>query len=343
MIHEDWLSIYGEHLSPSKKNTKFTERSENFGNGDIYVYRCEFNKCKIQNSNGGAIFISSSEGTKFLLEKSLFFYCQTFVSGSGGAIYFGDDGNCTLIEVCGYSCCSSDTQAFSFIGCTNNANYKNYMKDSSVSYCSNTVDDAAEIIVNYFGDDLFSRVNASNNKCGYNSGCWFYPSISSNECPITCSLSYCSFVNNTAHNSRVVSLSMQYSSKNFIYCNSVNNRQNDLSYGIFYIEGNIEIKYSCILGNIAKYTFYENIKTNMIMVSNCTLDIDIESKKNEYVVIKNIVPGSYTLALFHLSTGNCEADHPFKHQTFYLVKKRPIEEILRSLTFVIISYISSKE
>ena len=348
MIHEDWLTIYGEYLLPHQKNAKFEKRPENFGKGNIYVSRCEFNECTTSNSNGGAILISSSSSTKFLLEKSSFFCCKTINSGSGGAAYFGNDGNCTFVAVCGFNCSSASAQGFSFIRCTNNVNYKNYMKDSSVSFCSNALEDAAEIIVLYFGDDSMSRVNASYNRCGYNAGCWLYPSISSNECPITCSLSLCSFFNNTAHKSRIVSLSREYSSKHFVYCNVVNNMQNDPgSYGIIYIEGNIEIKDSCILENKAPYTFCESLSSFVITVTNCTLEADVESKRNGNVEIKNIASGSYTLALSHISTGKCEAAIPLnymKRSTFYMMKKRKThEEILRLLTLVLISFMPSEE
>ena len=93
MRNEDWSSVYGSSLSPSFANQKFETKPGSLGSGNIYVLSCEFSACKSTSSNGGAIQISSSSSTKMLLEKCVFFQCQTVTSGDGGAIYFGEEGN----------------------------------------------------------------------------------------------------------------------------------------------------------------------------------------------------------------------------------------------------------
>lgn len=300
MKNEDWQSVYGSSLSPNPKNTKFNQR-QSLGNGNIYIYCCEFNDCAAGSQNGGAICVSSSSSTKLLVEKTLFFRCKTTTSGEGGAIYFGSEGNCVISQVCGNECSTPENRPFSYVDCTNGAQYKNDILDSSISLSTSSYFQA---ISNWDGKIEYNGLNSSFNTCGYNTACGVWTSRASD---VTGTISFCSFINNTATTCRI--LIIGNNANNMMKsCNVIKNEQKDKSNsGIIHSDGVLEIKDSCILENIATYELYGGSSTNTITVYNCTLDPNINSKKNNYVTIASTVSNSFILALVHLSTGNCEA------------------------------------
>ena len=221
MSHEDWLSVYGEYLSPNPRDSKFRDRQANFGTGSIYVYNCEFNKCESSDSHGGAIFVSSTETTKALFEKCSFFKCKTTSSScNGAAIYFRDKGNCTISQACGHGCYSANHYAFSYVYCTDNAKYKNFVEDSSISYSESP---GSNTMCHYYGNILMKGVNCSHNKnnknCIY---CW--PTYSSE---VTCFLTSCSIVNNTVKQYTIICFSNNIPSYKLVLCNIIKNAQED--------------------------------------------------------------------------------------------------------------------
>ena len=298
---EDWGSAYETNIS-ALSYARIYERKECDGNDIVLVYACEFCECVAIDSNGGAVCVIPIYETKMHIEKSTFLRCKT--SGRGGAIYFGKKGSCIIYETCGYGCLSGSGKDFSNIYCTNNINIKDNINDTSISYSMNPNNTIAEVMMNYYGVILFTGVNSSFNTCGYNVGCFCYPSQSTIDFPISCCLSYCSFINNTAKGYRIVSLST-LSNKMITSCNVINNEQETDQCGIIWGYGELEIKDSCIIGNVAQYTIYEDLNKYSITVTNCTLDQNVESLINEYVIITNKVSKTFTLSLVHFSTGNC--------------------------------------
>ena len=174
MIHEDWFSVYGEDFQPNPRDTKFRSKRSNLGTGDIYIFNCEFYKCESGDSHGGSIFVSSIKTTKALFEKCSFFKCKTTGFGhNGAAIYFGDEGNCTIFQACSYGCYSADSCAFSYVNCTNATNYKNRINDSSICYSESN---RSAMTWQYYGDALMKGVNCSYNK--NNRNCiYFFPKL----------------------------------------------------------------------------------------------------------------------------------------------------------------------
>ena len=299
MKNGDFLSVYGTSASPS--NYRIGERQENLGNGDIYVFKCQFIECKATgSSDGGAIFVSSSESTKMLLESSNFIRCRT--ERNAGAIYFAEDGSCVFSKVCGFGCYTTGTEdcyMFDYICCSKDLSYKNQINDTTVTHSIN--ENSMGSMEHDNGIALFKSLNSSLNKCNHDPGmyCNFYKSML---------ISFCSLDNNTASTSSIVLVICHNTKKcEMKFSNIVKNNhvQDSTEEGIILAEGDLVIKDSCIIENEATYTFYERLKSCSITVDNCTLDEDIESKTGNYVMITNISSSSFINALVHLTTGNC--------------------------------------
>ena len=327
MINEDWFSVYGENISPNTGNTKFRERQGNFGTGNIYVFNCEFYKCESANSRGGAIFVSSVQTTKALFEKCSFFKCKTTNSNyEGAAIWFGKEGNCVISQVCGYGCYSANYYSFSYICSTDDVNYKNCIEDSSISFSESL---GSITLCHDYGKNLVNRINCSSNINNRNT-IYCIPTSSSD---VNGYILFCSFVNNTVIQNRIITNDNPSTSYLIASCNVLNNKQEDFStYGIVLAYGNMKIDSSCIQGNIAKYTFYEHGSGYHITVTNCVLVVDVESKIYNGVTIENKVSGSFIVHLVHLSKGECRMKKAFI--TSCLNNKKQTVDALRFLMFV---------
>jgi hypothetical protein len=343
MKNKDFLSVYGTDVFPSTYNTKFSESKRNLGRGNIFVSSCQFIECK-SDSNGGGIYVSATNDTKMLVEKSTFDNCQTTASGSGGAIHFGFSGNCVLSEVCGYECRASSNNQFDYIQCTESVSYKNYVNDSTIFHSVN--ENSGSAVTHYHGIVLFKGVNCSFNRCKQNAACVSGNTASTTKYRVTCTLSFCSFTNNNATQGKIIYLYINTGNKEIKSCNIVDNSQEDLATkGIIHIGGPCEIKDSCITGNIAKYTFYEGVSSSTITVSNCTLDADVESKKNYRVTIKNKATSSFIIPLVHLKTDKCamKTSSKFWHTqgSSLLIH---MKDIIRMMTLIFtISFLTSEQ
>ena len=304
MKNGDFHSVYGTYVHPSLSHKLIKERQANLCDGDIYVFRCEFIECKATGSYGGAICVSSSTSTKMLLESSKFIKCKT--NKGAGAIYFSNNGNSVISKICGFGCFSTGSiNQFDFVLCSRNISYKNHINDSTITHsisesCTNN-------LVHNFGFVVINNFNSSLNKCINNAGLLCNPAETPTENPISCILSFASFVNNTSSEGRIIFLGNNKAKKKMKLSNIIRNEviKASTSDGIMHSIGDLTIKDSCILENRANYTFYEQGSSYTITVDNCTLDEDVESKKGSYVLITNKATKSFVHALDHISIRIC--------------------------------------
>ena len=112
-------------------------------------------------------------------------------------------------------------------------------------------------------------------------------------------------------------------------CNIIKNEQKDVNmHGIIRSDGNLEVKDSCILENIANYMFSQGSSSCTITVTNCTLDDDIYSKKGSNVTITNRAKKAFQVKLNHLNTGKCEGKEvPYfvSNRHHYIQRKKGIK------------------
>ena len=99
-------------------------------------------KCTFQNlesQRGSCICKESDEFYNLLVEQSSFNTCTSILSG--GAIFFGNVGQCVLSYVCGVKCNTAIGLfygQFCYIRISNTENNKNFIKDSSVTLIRQT-------------------------------------------------------------------------------------------------------------------------------------------------------------------------------------------------------------
>ena len=163
---------------------------------------------------------------------------------------------------------------------------------------------------------LVKGVNSSFNRCATRSGIASSNTQSTTEHPYTCTLLFCSLVNNNSTKSIIISLVITYGNKQVTSCNVIDN-SHDLdssTAGIILINGNCKIYDSHITGNKANYTFYQASRAYKVTVNNCTLDTDISSKISASIIITNETSIPSIIPLFHLNTGNCEAENTRKER-----------------------------
>ena len=349
MKNGDFHSVYGTEVFPRLSYKQIKERQDSLDKGDIYIFTCAFIECEASGKQGGAICVSSSESTKMLLESSNFINCKS--NNRAGAIYFSSSlGSCVYSKVCGFGCCTVGTKKsylFDFIFCASNFTYKNQINDSAVAHSVN--ENSEYTIYHLYGLIVVNGLNSSLNKCLSYAGFASIEKQSTTENPISCLLSFCSFVNNTACAKQIIYFSILYAHKEIklsnIICNE--NIQDSDPSGIIHSYGNLTIKHSCILGNKANYTFYakqlddflqpEETISCSITVENCTLDEDIDSKKGSYVTISNIATSSFIHALDRLSTKNCGVKN--QTQNAYWKMRRTMAMILITTNLFIPSFL----
>jgi hypothetical protein len=214
----------------------------------------------------------SSTSTQYLLvESTSFFSCKT--SANRGAIYFNNqnNGQCVLYGVCGYDCCTTNSNSFQFgsIYIYNSVLNKNYVNYSSISRCINV--NAYYVFELGCRNVSCSSVNMSMNKC-YARTFYCYPISSSNS--VTCSLTYSSFADNYATQCTCLFLWQNPVNFEIRSCNIIRNTQDSLgSEGTIATCGTLKIEDSCILENKATYTFYQgssSYRLNLIIRNTAT-------------------------------------------------------------------------
>jgi hypothetical protein len=274
----------------------------------VYVSNCLFNKCT-SSSYGGALYCSTSVNY-LLVESSSFFSCKTG-SSYGGAIYFSitNSGECILHIVCCNDCFS--TIASNSVGQSaniqlmqNNALNRNYVNYSSIVCCVSENLKSYHTLRLYYGKICCPSINISMNKCGYRSAVCCHPTSDSNS--LTCSFSHSSFADNSASNCNCIFFVAEGAKYEMKCCNILRNTQINLNLdGIVILNGNLMVKDSCILENIATYTFYASSPYTATL-SNCTVD---KMTKTGSLIMQNTVTKSFIHALNHMSTLSCHAEY----------------------------------
>jgi hypothetical protein len=240
-----------------------------------------------------------------LVESTSFFSCKTS-GGGAGALFFENtnNGQCILYKVCGYDCCTTDSNYPHFIqtNVKNDILSKNYFNYSSISRCVNENAWTTLYLIN--GIILCPSVNISNNKNRGNSALCC-PSSYSNT--VTCSVSYSSIADNIASDNTCLILCTTGAEHEVKSCNILRNTQSSLNvYGTIATQGNLKIMDSCILENKANNIFFQRYSSYRITLLNCTVD---STSNNGYLIIENIVTKSFILALNHMSTQNCHSGY----------------------------------
>jgi hypothetical protein len=265
---------------------------------NVYVLNCLFSSIT-STGHGGALYCTS---TYLLVESTSFFTCKTS-GGRAGAIYFSNSGGqCVLHEVCGYDCCTTDSNnaLFVYTNVKNDISSKNYVNYSSISRCVN--DNYWDALWLNYGKIFCPSVNMSNNKCK-GEFVLYYPISYSNT--VTCSFSCSSFADNIASQNSCLLLwtsGAEYEIKN---CNVLRNTQGTVNgRGTICANGNLKIIDSCILENMAAPIFYQQSSSFIITLSNCTVD---KTTYNQNLITQNTVTKSFILALNHMSTQNCHS------------------------------------
>jgi hypothetical protein len=272
----------------------------------VYFHDCVFSNC-LSSSNGGSIYCSSNVN-KLLVEQSTFISCATS-SGSGGGVYFCNSaGESILSRICGFNCSATSSGHLAYISTKDDANFKNYAKDSSISHCIKLSSNTYSTLRLEYGNNICPSINLTNNVCACHCAIRCYNSVSSTS-ETTC-LSYSSIINNTADVSNgCIDFNRAGSSQRIDTCNVINNNDSSSYYGIFYISSNLLIKDSCILGNnLGKKVFYLT-SSGKLTLSNCTIDDDIFSggRYTGSVSISKTVERKFINALSHIVTQKCDS------------------------------------
>ena len=282
---------------------------------NIYVYDSLFKdiesiKC------GGAISSTNGFSTRLCIEETIFSQCKT--SGIiGGAVYFccGGKSQCVIYRVCGFNC-SSLIQEESYGQCFDieidtDSSLKNQLKDSTITHCKKDNSQLYYAVELLNGNIFCPSVNISNNDCFGYSALHFSPTINdNNKLEVTCNISYSSFVNNTAETCVCININMPGSSQIIDSSNIIRNIQKTTRFGSIKTNGNLLVKYSCIVGNKGKNVVFHEINDNsMITISNCTLENDIirDHRYSGGFTIAKSNKKFYVISLSHIATYNCDS------------------------------------
>jgi hypothetical protein len=300
-IRTAWNDFFPGAYTNTYNSKTYTSVQTLSGTG-AYVSNCLFISIT-STSNGGALLGNSV--TYLLVESSSFFSCKT--SSYAGAICFSNNGGqCVLHKVCGYGCCTTsyNNVQFAYILVNNAASSKNCVNYSSIARCVNEISGSWYSLEQHYGKVCCPSVNSSMNKCYGRAGIYCCPISDSNS--FTCSLTYCSFVDNTATEYTCIHIGTSGAKYEIKSCNILRNTQGTLdSEGTIYTRGNLMIDDSCILQNIATYIFRQG-SSSTITLSNCTVD---STSNNGYMTTKNTVTKNFILALNHMSTRNCHSEY----------------------------------
>jgi hypothetical protein len=298
-VRTAWL----DHFPPTSFISQTYTSRQIPSNAGVYVSNCLFRSIT-SSSHGGALY--STSVTYLLIESTSFFSCKTS-SSNGGAIFHQNSGSqCVLHEVCGYDCYSTYTGTYSsyqfaYIEVNNAASSKNHVNYSSVVRCVNERSNSRYMFHIINGKICCPSINISLNKCWHLTAIACGPFKDPNS--ITSSWTYSSFVDNIATEYTCFWLSTAGANNEIKSCNILRNTQGNPSrQGTFYIDGNLMIEHSCILGNSANYLYC----AGSVTLSNCTVD-----KTTSYTnpTIKNTVTKSFILALNHMSNTHCYAEY----------------------------------
>jgi hypothetical protein len=227
-------TAWGDYFTGNPTNLSsqtYTSRQTPSGTS-VYISNCLFNSFT-STSNGGALYCNSV--TYFLVESTSFFSCKT--SGSYGAIYFSNSGGqSVLYKVCGYDCCTTNSNSYQFgyIYVNNAATSKNYVNYSSIVRCVNE-NLVFCIFYPHLGKICCPSVNMSMNKCGYQ---LFYFDPLRDSSSVICSLSYSSISDNKATDYACIRFWADGAKSEIKSCNVLRNTDVSSTQGTIAIYGN---------------------------------------------------------------------------------------------------------
>ena len=261
---KDWQEHFNE---PSVDSARVDLHSRNpYSTGDVWITFCSF--AGIHSfSSGGVIYYESTKESKMLVDLSSFDFCTGY--SNGGAIFFGNEGECVLDSLCSYYCTTNagrPSGQFCWIVVSSDSKTKNEIFDSSIIASKKQA-----WITMYYQKGNFSckRINVSNNEIDCHSGIVISnPSIS-----LT---SFSTFNNNSASGYNCIwcsSITHQITHSNMIKNNQIGN-----SFGIIYAENaEIEMNHCYLLENANNNhgtVFYANLDGSKIICFNCSLTDD---------------------------------------------------------------------
>ena len=223
---------------------------------NAYVHDCTFSQISGRGSGGAICYTKNS---KLLVEYTSFNDCTS--TGEGGAIYFGNSGQCVFSSVCGVKCTANQFGQFYLVWASRGQN-KNHIIDSSITLTEKKYSDQCRILCHYCGNILCKGVNASNHKANKVSGIRI-------DNPTICYISYSSFRNNT-----VVSEGCICCYSNQHYINNTNIIENEQSHGglIYAYNSRISMTHCSIFGNKLGSG---NIFSGYVSSINCSSDEQI--------------------------------------------------------------------
>jgi hypothetical protein len=299
-------TAWNDHF-PATTTTNYISQTytsrHTFSGSNVYVSNCLFRSIS-SSGYGGALYCTSA--SYFLVESTSFFSIKSS-SSWGGAIHFEntDSGASILYKVCGYDCSANPSAHFAYIRVKSSSLNENYVNYSSITRCVNEGSSSNYMLCLCSGKNNCPSINMSMNKCGYYSSFYCEPYVDSSS--VTCSLSFSTLADNIAIRYICIYLWRTGANYEIKSCNILRNTQGTLgSDGTIRSDGNLMIKDSCILENVATNIFYVSSSSYTITLSNCTVD---KTTCNQNLVTQNTVTKSFILALNHMSTHNCHSEY----------------------------------
>lgn len=294
---------YTTRITPSESN--------------VYVHQCSFVNISSETA-GGAIGCKESV-LKLLVAQTSFALCTT-CDYCSGAIDFDNvnNGQCFLREICGYQCTTKQSQythgQFSALKVKDDPDFFNQVNDTTIAG-GRIMDNIVSMPLDLVNGQASCRsVNISNNEVSSYSALSTTPYRKEGKSPdaVTGFYSYTTIANNTAKESRCISLGTSGSTQSIYACNIINNEQENSLYGLIQASAQVYINNTCIINNNAwKCLFYEDEKTCGIILTNCTFDDDLITETSARYkggfTIESTIKSSFTNVLTHIITANCDS------------------------------------
>jgi hypothetical protein len=283
---------------------EYTKRKEVIST-NVYVLDCVFSYC-ISERYGGAIYCNANV-YKLLIEQTIFFSCGITGNFGGAVFFFSNNGECVLIRVCGFNCSiNSNDESYGqavYAYTNEGTTYKNHVNDSSFTHSLYGINRSNGTLTLIKGCILCQSDNVTNNRCYAFSGLFL------KRASLNC-ISYSSIVNNTSTGTFGCFCLLSENSIIFCIdtCNILNNEQNTSDYGTFYVDKDLFIKDSCVLGNNEGRTVFFAVPPCTITISNCTIDDDIftNTRFSGTVTVNKTIDVAFSNSLSHFTTLKCE-------------------------------------
>ena len=157
------FTTWETHFTNSESNENFHnyEGNEKYSikstSSHLYISHCTFSYV----TKTTISYSTKNQNSKLLVEFSSFNTCSTSIQ-NGGAIYFGDEGQCVLSSVCGSKCQTNNGLfgQFSYVDVSSGKAKKNHIIDCSVILTEQI--NAIHTLSHLYGDVLCQGVHLSN-------------------------------------------------------------------------------------------------------------------------------------------------------------------------------------